>query len=625
MSILYTDKLKKIMILIKFFCTLLFPVLCFISDIPGAGKKCVLMVLTECIFFFLLTTLISKRFRIVAYIFNVIFCLIVNVQFMVLFFSNSYISMNMITNLRSILALKGHWLKYSVFTLFVIIVSFLPVFYVEVKGNLTRIIWVVLVFMFIVVFYSKSYLYSSLISFCKLETDYCNYVIKVNRLKKRKIEKNIFYKKGIDDYYINSFVEKPNIVLIFTEGLSENIINDSREIMPNVKKFSENSMRFKNYYNHTFATYMGLCGQLYSGYHQSNLDKNNLISIQKILKDNGYETVFINTEPNNKDFSQYLNNFEFDKVVTEYGVNDGMSNSISDKSAYDFLHQIIQKQYKKTKPFFVCIYTFGTHASFDSTDLKFGDKSDSLLNRFYNCDYWFGEWFQKFYSSEISDNTIVVFTSDHATYNDYDFASSFPQYERKKNNLDTIPLYIYYSGIDNIEINTFGRTSIDLAPTILDLIDLNGENFFLGSSLFGEKSYFSNKFQSVAEYYTIENSEICSLNKSDLKLFESSLENYFSINNQKSATAYYDFKERKIILQIENIDSNITYLNLAIWNCEESDKCKWFDVPYVYNENVSIDLEDFLQNGIFEIHVYGTNTLGEQKFITWSKCVIEEE
>ena len=96
------------------------------------------------------------------------------------------------------------------------------------------------------------------------------------------------------------------MILIFTEGLSRSIIWDERNIMPNLRALESESLSFTNYYNHTFATFRGLIGQLYSGYQFDNLDTNGLISLQAILGKRGYQTAFINTEPSNTEFSEYL-------------------------------------------------------------------------------------------------------------------------------------------------------------------------------------------------------------------------------------------------------------------------------------------------------------------------------
>jgi membrane-anchored protein YejM (alkaline phosphatase superfamily) len=117
-----------------------------------------------------------------------------------------------------------------------------------------------------------------------------------------------FYKESIEDEISkpSGLPEKPNVILIFTEGLSKSVVEDERNITPNLQKFSKRALSFENYYNHTFATYRGLIGQLYSGYQLNNSDSNNLIALQDIFSAKGYNTAFINTEPDNEEFTTYL-------------------------------------------------------------------------------------------------------------------------------------------------------------------------------------------------------------------------------------------------------------------------------------------------------------------------------
>jgi len=85
----------------------------------------------------------------------------------------------------------------------------------------------------------------------------------------------------------------------------------------------------------------------------------------------------------------------------------------------------------------------------------------------------------------LSSNTLVIFTTDHASYVDDDYILSFyPDYERADIFCDRIPLVFYYEGITPGVVDAGGRNSLDLAPTVLDYLDIDSPNYFLGSSLF---------------------------------------------------------------------------------------------------------------------------------------------
>ncbi len=286
-------------------------------------------------------------------------------------------------------------------------------------------------------------------------------------------------------------LDKPNVILIFTEGLSQNVIDDDRMIMPNTRALQQQSVTFRNYYNHTFATYRGLCGQLYSGYQLDDYDPNYLISIEDILHDQGYFTGFINTEPNNSLFVNYVNGFGYDEVVSDPMRCSGEVASMNDAEAYELLFETAQRyDAEKAQPFFLTIYTFGTHTTFDTADENeiFGDGSNRVLNRFYYVDVQIGRFLENFKNSSLASDTVIVFTADHCTYADADFGEAFPEYGRACTDVDQIPFSIYYVGGPAATVNAYGRNSLDMAPTVLDYLNISAPNYYLGESLFAEKT-----------------------------------------------------------------------------------------------------------------------------------------
>lgn len=70
-------------------------------------------------------------------------------------------------------------------------------------------------------------------------------------------------------------------------------------------------------------------------------------------------------------------------------------------------------KYKSDKPFFIGMYTAGTHHGVDSPDLTYGDGSNSYYNKFHNLDHWLGDFIAWFQRSPYYDNTLLVITSDH--------------------------------------------------------------------------------------------------------------------------------------------------------------------------------------------------------------------
>lgn len=460
--------------------------------------------------------------------------LLLNIQIFVFLFSGTYLTLIMVTNLASIEALSGKAGLYVPAALLVLIFSAIPVRKLKIGRKLSFLLFGVTLITDLVLLSMTQLAYSPAYNLYYLSRDIKTKYETSQRIKELPNTSSDFYQGAIEDGISKpeDLPSNPNIILIFAEGLSQNIIDDPRNIMTNLANFQKESIDFDNYFNHTFATYRGLQGQLYSGYQLGDQDPNKLVSLQSILKGAGYATTFINSEPKNKTFTDYLNDFEFDNLVTTDQLN-GPAETISDKDLYTLLWEEVETQAKKEQPFFISTYSFGTHISLDSPDDKFEDGSDVLLNRFHNLDSQFGNFLEKFNSSSISNNTILVFTTDHATFIDNDFNNAFPEYKRSHGMVDEIPLYIYYKGISPEVIDVKGKNSLALAPTLLDFADISEENYFLGNSLFSEtESAFDTTF--VSENTILTTSEatdgtmVKPFETTMLSEFQSVLEKYYA-------------------------------------------------------------------------------------------------
>ena len=430
---------------------------------------------------------------ILGYLINCILLLIIGIEIIVYRFAGNYVSLIMVTNLESIQGISG---KATLYLLYIIpFIAALCIPTPKIEGKLYKpffkygIVCVLLLMEFIVWNSGEnaSPIQNSILLFRNIYARQARY----NKIAQSgnsdfEILDSMFYKDTIGNYVSSPLQKKnPDVVLIFTEGLSQNIIDDERNIMPNVRMYEDKSLNFINYYNHTAATYRGLIGQLYSGHQYNNNDENTLISLQKIMHDNGYQTTLINTEPNNQDFTNYLKTFDFDLIVTSNNTNTWLR----DDEAYELLGNEVKECYENSKPDFIVIYTFGTHATFDESKVKYGDGKNGLLNRFANADYYFGEFMKNFENNDKYNDLVVVFTTDHCTYEDEDFIRTFePSCTRGDYFCDQIPLLIWYNKIEAQEINAEGRNSLCFAPTLLDFLDIDGDNYFLGDSLFSNNN-----------------------------------------------------------------------------------------------------------------------------------------
>ncbi len=493
----------------------------------------VLVSLIELALIFVVYNLLVDK-NIFTWLFGNLFFFVFIAQVLVLYFGNSYVTLTMLKNVQFLKDLGGRIVAYAIGVVLVLAIVFLRGRSVLKKINLRFVLIALAVLAVLEIgIYANYKRFSPVQSFATVFVDEIRY----QHVKKAQADPQLaletYYRSQLEDAIAkpSDLPENPNIILIFTEGMSYNIISDERDITPNISEFESQALTFKNYYNHTFPTLRGVQGQLYSGYKlDDNALGNNLISFHGILKSKGYSTSFINVEPFNEEFNNYCANLGFDQVITDVDHVSGYADGMTDAESYQLLLESATDLESKDEPFLLSIYTFGTHVSFDSDVNQFGDGSSAELNKFHNLDVEFGNFLEAFKASDLAKDTIIVFTTDHCTYADQDYTSAFPDYKRDCTDVDSIPLFIYYEGIEHQEINVNGRNSLCLTPSLLDYLDINSENYFLGTSLFDENAGtdFDSMFYDASYLISTSDSQIRYLDDIEIEEFLSQVLTYYS-------------------------------------------------------------------------------------------------
>lgn len=308
-----------------------------------------------------------------------------------------------------------------------------------------------------------------------------------------------------------------NIILLFTEGTSNYVL--SEQITPNAIYLKNKGLTFDNYFSHTAATFRGIRGQLLSGYQfiggyyrdKTGLSQTNKlllkskipqdINLVSILSENGYKTIFISPHAQNGTFTNFLEQIGFSNIISAYA-----DKTSTDKELYDLIYKNIMHEHEKGEKFFIASYIYGTHFDMDSPDLKYGDGSNSYLNKFYNQDHWFGEFFKKLENTDVLNNTLLIFTSDHATYPSLDCKKTFNT--KSDYFVDRIPLIFYTKNMQHVVIDAKNRNSIDFAPTVLNMLNIDSPNYFLGKSLFTDTGSVFSYISTVGGFFDTSTGEI---------------------------------------------------------------------------------------------------------------------
>lgn len=480
----------------------------------------------EIIFVIYISNILLKKYKKTGYVVNVILSFVFLLQQGVLYFSGEYISQMMVDNLSMIGNLGSMLTWYIISAIVLLIISLIPCKHFSVsflKGKVMIAVLAVYVCLVLFMYQPAKMLYSPYLMFCKTSKNLVlasinKYRYSISDDEKKQIFRD-YYKDSIrrSDIVIKQHIpQNPNVIVLFVEGMSMEVLDVANDmnlnLTPNLDEFYHKSIAFKNYYNHTAATFAGLKGQLYSGFFFQHGDlkvkrpnlpdwgidgrPSRLISLVDILKKHNYTTSFINVEPQSETIVDYVNTLRFDSVYSN-GITD---RRLSDKEAFQLLESVVTKS---EKPFFVSWYNIGTHHGFDSPDVKYGDGKNEVLNRFHNFDAQFGIFFNNLLKNGLLDNTILVVTTDHASYSSPEFKNIFKN--TSGHFIDKIPLMVYWNGVKPDVIDVDGRNSVDFAPTIMDIMNINNENYFLGTSLFIKEKNSYNTSSAILSnhfYYT---------------------------------------------------------------------------------------------------------------------------
>jgi len=219
-----------------------------------------------------------------------------------------------------------------------------------------------------------------------------------------------------------------------------------------------------------------------------------VISLPEILGETGYDTLW---------FSGYTADFDNKgKFLTRHGVKKIFDRDVlpkpkrpvigwgmNDVEMFQNVWQVIKDQ---NEPFFAEITTLSSHAGTGKypTDrsapkIKDSGRYKSYARGTYYTDSAVAKFIRKVQNSKLVLNTIIIITGDHGLWV---FPSEITDPLQKQEIYFRTPLCIWgppelvQPGIDR----TLG-SHIDIAPTLLDMLNIHRRNTFLGQSLVNTK------------------------------------------------------------------------------------------------------------------------------------------
>lgn len=328
---------------------------------------------------------------------------------------------------------------------------------------------------------------------------------------------------------------RPNILVIFSEGVSARLIGAYGGrypgLTPNIDALAARSMQVEDYFNHTAATFRGLAGQLSSGFsyaggggkegwvkaeNQAGLARIRRQTLPLIAHAAGYDSYFFAPHKANRPIILMLRSLGFDEVFHYASIERELlgghatgrpgTGALSDQSLFRGLVAFLRRREASgdDTPFFAATYNIGTHAFLANApeDVRYAGSDNAALGKLHNYDAALGEFLRYFEASPWADNTLLVFTSDHATYPEPPFREVAGN-DLKPYFVDRIPLLV----LDPFHrlpktLDAQGRNSLDLAPTVLQLAGMQTRaNSFVGRSLFEPRSLPAGIGAIASRYY----------------------------------------------------------------------------------------------------------------------------
>ncbi|WP_130907809.1 MULTISPECIES: LTA synthase family protein [unclassified Pseudomonas] len=284
---------------------------------------------------------------------------------------------------------------------------------------------------------------------------------------------------------------KPNIILVTIESFSAKYMGsngDQRNLTPNLDALRKESLYFSNFYATGTRTDRGLEAITLAIPPTPGRSivkrvgrESGFASLGQQLKAVGYDCVFVY---GGRGYFDNMNAFFSGngyRVVDQSNVEESEIHfknawGMADEDLYQQALSLADADYAKQQPFLLQLMTTSNHRPYTypdhRIDIKSGNGRDGAVKY---TDYAIGQFLQQARKKPWFDNTIFVFVADHT-------AGSAGKEDLPISNYH-IPLFIYAPKLIEARETPQLASQIDLAPTLLGLLNLDYLSTFFGRNL----------------------------------------------------------------------------------------------------------------------------------------------
>ena len=284
---------------------------------------------------------------------------------------------------------------------------------------------------------------------------------------------------------------------------------------PFLDSLAQHSLIFPNHFATSRKTIHGMPSILAgipsfeTSYSSSLYSRQNVESIVSVAEALDYNTSFFHGAANGSmGLSGFANTLGYDEYYgrTEFDNDEEFDGfwGIWDEPFFQYTKSILDK--KKT-PFLSTIFTISSHEPY-IIPKKYEGKFDKGNLPMHQCvgytDYSIKKFFESCRNSAWFEDTIFIFTADHANQTFYPF------YEKMVNRFAN-PLMIYKLNSDLVGVDNQLASHMDIFPTVADLIDYPKPFRSWGRSLISDKKNdpFVINYFSGGSYFIMDENYIC--------------------------------------------------------------------------------------------------------------------
>jgi phosphoglycerol transferase MdoB-like AlkP superfamily enzyme len=279
-----------------------------------------------------------------------------------------------------------------------------------------------------------------------------------------------------------------NLVIIVEESLGAEFVGSlgGLDLTPNLDELASEGVWFGNMYATGTRSVRGL-EAIVAGFTPTpsrsvvklGKSQRNFFTLAQLLGEYGYERSFIyGGEAQFDNMRRFFMNNGFEKVIDEKDYEHPAfvgSWGVSDEDLFDKAHAEFSSSHDRS--FFSLVFTSSNHSPFQFPDGRielFDEEKNSVNNAVKYADYALGRFFDAARESDYWDNTIFLIVADH---NSRVYGNEVIPVSRFH-----IPALILGGSVSPSMFDPVA-SQIDLAPTLLSMINISSEHPMIGRDL----------------------------------------------------------------------------------------------------------------------------------------------